>query len=195
MTAQPDTSSAPRRPLLQRLAENWWMFLFRGIAAIVFGFLAFAWPGLTILTLALLWGAYALVDGAFALWAAIAAKQAGSEPRWWLAIVGALGVVAGLAALIFPAAAAGALVLVIAAWAIATGIAQIWGAIRLRKELEKEWLLMLAGGISVAFGVLVFLQPVSGALAIVWIIGTFAILIGCNHIAFAVSLKRLRAEA
>src|ERR1700720_1635618 len=82
--------------LLRVLAENWWLLLLRGIAAIAFGILAFAWPGLTLLTLTLLWGAYALSDGIFALWAALTGKGGEMAPRWWLGVVGVAGVLAGL---------------------------------------------------------------------------------------------------
>ena len=88
------------RPLLRALAENWWLILLRGIAALIFGILAFVWPGITVASLVLLWGAYAIADGIFALWAAMAGKGAGAGPRWWLAIVGILGIVAGLIAFV-----------------------------------------------------------------------------------------------
>jgi uncharacterized membrane protein HdeD (DUF308 family) len=187
-------STAPadlaERPLLRSLAENWWLILLRGIAALIFGILAFVWPGITIASLVLLWGIYAVADGIFALGAAIAGKGAGAGARWWLAIVGVLGIVAGIIAFVAPALTAGVLLLMIAAWAIVTGILEIIGAIALRKEIDNEWLLILAGVLSIVFGVLLFRQPAAGALAVVWMIGAFAIVFGADHIALAFKLRK-----
>jgi uncharacterized membrane protein HdeD (DUF308 family) len=181
------------RPLLRALADNWWLILLRGIAAVIFGILAFVWPGITIASLVLLWGAYAIADGIFALWAALSGGGAGPGTRWWLAIVGILGIAAGIIAFVWPVLTAGVLLLMIAAWAIVTGIMEIIGAIALRKEIEGEWWLILAGILSVLFGLLMFMQPAAGALAVVWMIGAFAILFGVDHIALALRLKKHRA--
>ncbi len=139
--------------MVRALAKNWWLLLLRGIAAIIFGVLAFAWPGLTLLTLILFYGAFALVDG-----------------------------VPGLSALV--------LLFFIAGWAIATGVLQIIGAIQLRKEIDNEWLLILGGVISVLFGVGMMLAPGAGALALVWVIGTYAVIIGVVFVALALRLKK-----
>ena len=102
-----DTQANPAgRPLLRSLADNWWLLLLRGIAAVAFGVLAFIWPGITLLSLTILWGAYALSDGILALWAAISGRGAGAGTRWWLAAVGALGILAGMIALARPENAA-----------------------------------------------------------------------------------------
>src|SRR5262245_26732491 len=119
---QPRSTLAPPL-LLQALAKNWWLLLLRGIAAIVFGILAFVWPGITLLTLVLLYGAFALVDGVCSVVAAIMGGVPGS--RWWLAIVGICGVVAGLLALAWPGLTAFLLLIFIAAWAIVVGIFEI----------------------------------------------------------------------
>ena len=104
--------------LVHALAKNWWLLLLRGIAAIIFGLLAFAWPGLTLLTLILFYGAFALVDGVLAVIAAITGGAPGS--RWWLAIVGLLGIAAGLVTFLTPGLTALVLLFFIAAWAIAS---------------------------------------------------------------------------
>jgi uncharacterized membrane protein HdeD (DUF308 family) len=181
--------------LLRALADNWWLLLLRGIAAIAFGILAFMWPVLTLLTLIFLWGAYAVVDGVLALWGAIAGPKGYMGSRLWLAIVGIAGVLAGLLAFAWPGVTALVLLLFIAIWAIIIGVMQIWGAIQLRKEIEGEWLLILSGLLSVAFGVLLLVQPGAGALAVVWIIGWYAILAGCLYIALAFRLKKLKHPA
>jgi uncharacterized membrane protein HdeD (DUF308 family) len=156
--------------MVHALAKNWWLLLLRGVAAIIFGVLAFAWPGVTLLTLILFYGAFALADGVLAIIAAITGGAPG--PRWWLAIV-------ALVLLFF-----------IAGWAIATGVFQIIGAIQLRKEIDNEWLLILGGIISVLFGIGVMVAPGAGALALIWVIGTYAIIIGVLYVALAFRLKK-----
>ncbi len=163
--------------------------------AIAFGALAFLWPGLTLLTLIFLWGFYAISDGVLALWAAIAGKGGEIAPRWWLAVVGIAGILAGLLTFVWPGMTALVLLMFIASWAIVIGVLQIWGAIRLRKEIEGEWLLGLSGLLSVAFGIIMFAQPGAGALAVVWLIGWFAILAGCIYIALAFQLKKHKRSA
>lgn len=180
---------------LRELAENWWLLLLRGIAAIAFGFLAFLWPGLTLLTLVFMWGIYAIADGILALWAAIASKGGEIAPRWWLAVVGIAGILAGALAFVWPGMTALVLLMFIASWAIVIGLLQIWGAIRLRKEIEGEWLLALSGVLSLAFGAIMFAQPGAGALAVVWLIGWFAILAGCVYIGLAFQLKKHKRPA
>ena len=156
---------------------NWWALLLRGIAAIVFGILAFFWPGVTLLSLVFVFGAYAIVDGIFALIAGFR-TPAGGARWWWLLLVGVVSLVAGILAFGMPGVTAFTLVLLIAAWAIVSGIFEIVAAIQLRKEIEGEWLLVLSGVASVAFGVLIMINPSAGALAVVWIIGSYAIIYG-----------------
>jgi uncharacterized membrane protein HdeD (DUF308 family) len=171
-----------------------WLLLLRRVASIMFGVLAFIWPGLTLVALIFLWGAYAIVDGVIALWAAISGRGAEIAPRWWLAIVGIVGLLAGLAAFASPGLTALVLLMFIAGWAIVIGVLEIWGAIQLRKEIEGEWWLILSGLLSIAFGVLLIAWPGSGALALVWVIASFAILHGCTLIALAFRLKQFRPE-
>ena len=173
--------------LLHNLAKNWWALALRGVAAIVFGILAFAWPGITILSLVMLYGAYALVDGVFSIFAAIGGGT--PAPRWWLAVVGILGVLAGLIAFANPVLVGLYLLWFIGAWAIVSGVMEIIGAIRLRKEIDNEWMLILHGVISVLFGIMLFAWPVTSALALIWVIGAYAIAAGVIMIALAFRLK------
>lgn len=177
--------------VLHGLAKNWWLLLLRGIASIVFGVLAFAWPGITVISLVIVYGAYALVDGLFSLYAAISGGN-GAAPRWWLAVVGVAGVLAGIISFAMPALVALWLLLLIGAWAIVSGIFEIVGAIRLRKEIDNEWMLILHGAISVIFGVLLMVMPVPGALAMIWVIGAYAIAAG---VILSVLAFRLRKHA
>jgi uncharacterized membrane protein HdeD (DUF308 family) len=190
MTIMQSTTSVTLsdRPVLHALAKNWWLLLLRGIAAVVFGALAFAWPGLTLLTLILLYGAFALTDGVIAIITAIT----GNAPagRWWLAIVGVLGIAVGAFTFMLPGMTALILLFTMAGWAVAIGILQIIGAIRLRKEIDNEWLLILSGVISVLFGLGVMLYPGAGALALVWVVGTYAIIAGVLYIGLAIRLKK-----
>ena len=182
------TPTSPERPILHGLGRHWWLILLRGICAILFGVLAFVWPGLTLLTLILLYGAFMLVDGVLALAAAI--MGGAPAPRWWLALAGLFSVAAGLLAFLWPGITALVLLYFIAGWAIASGVMQIVGAIRLRKEIDNEWFLVAAGVLSVLFGILLFLQPGAGALASIFVIGAFAIAYGVAMVLFSLRLRR-----
>jgi uncharacterized membrane protein HdeD (DUF308 family) len=166
-----------RAAVVIEMARWWWSFILRGVLAIAFGVMAFAWPGLTIDVLILLFGAWMLVDGVFNIFAVILGRE--RVRSWWLGILeGIAGIVAGLIALVLPDVAAGALLLLISAWAIVTGVIEIVSAIRLREQITGEVWLALAGVASIAFGLLLFLFPVTGALTILWLIGGYAIAFG-----------------
>ena len=175
--------------LLQTLGRNWWLVLLRGIAAIVFGLLAWAWPGVTLVTLVLFWGAYALVDGVAALIGGWKTKD-GGKPMWTVVLVGIVGILAGIFTFLRPGVTAFALLILIAVWAIVQGVLEISAAIRLRKEIQNEWLLILSGVLSVAFGVLMILNPGAGAIAVLWLIGAFAVAYGALLVFLSFKLKR-----
>src|SRR4051812_29572050 len=156
-------------------SRHWWVFALRGIAAILFGILAFAWPGMTLTILVLLWGAYALVDGVLALVSAFRARQ---DQRWSLLFEGVVGIAAGIVTLIWPGLTALVLLYIIAAWALITGVFELIAAFRLRRVIRDEWWLVLGGVASVAFGVLMLVMPAAGALALVWLIAAYAIVFG-----------------
>lgn len=177
------------RPLLRHMAEYWWLILLRGIAAVAFGLLALFMPGIAGLSLVLLWGVYTLADGILSLVAGIVGNGATTGSRWWLALTGLLGIAAGLIAFFAPGLTATVLLIFIAVWSIAIGVMAIIGAIKLRKEIEGEWLLILSGAIAIIFGLLMFTRPASAALAVVWMIATFAIIFGIDLILLAFKLK------
>jgi uncharacterized membrane protein HdeD (DUF308 family) len=159
------------------LSSRWWMLLVRGFAAIAFGIVALVSPGISLLALVLLWGAYALTDGVFSLSLAYRTGRAGG--RWgWLLFEGLLGILAAAAAVFWPGITALVFLGVIAFWAIFTGIAEIIAAVELRRAIRGEWLLAVAGVLSVAFGVLMFAYPSAGALAVLAVIGVYSILFG-----------------
>lgn len=177
------------RPTLDALARNWGWVMARGFFAIIFGFLTFAWPGLTLLTLVVFYGAFAFVDGIAALVAAV--TKGAPAPRWWLALVGVIGIAAGLVTLLYPGITGIILLYFIAFWAIAMGIFQIVGGIAMRKEIEGEWMLILSGIISVLFGAVMIAYPVAGALSVAYLIGSFAIINGVILIAFSLRLRNM----
>jgi uncharacterized membrane protein HdeD (DUF308 family) len=174
--------------LVHALAKNWWILLLRGIAAILFGVLALAWPGLTLVTLIQVYGVFTLVDGLLSIAAAITGGA--PAPRWWLAVVGLVGIATGILMFVMPGLTALVLLYFIAGWAIATGVFQVIGAINLRKEIDNEWFLILGGIVSVAFGVGVMMAPGAGALALLWVIGMYAVFMGVMFIALAFRLKK-----
>ena len=179
--------------MLASMTRNWWLVALRGVLAIIFGVLAFVWPGTTLAALVLLFGAYALVDGVFALAAGIVGPGGGTL-RVALVLGGIAGIAAGILTFFWPDLTALTLLYFIAAWAIVIGIAQIVSAIQLRKMIDNEWLLIIGGILSVAFGVLTIVYPNSGALSIIWLIGTYAILYGFLLLGLAFRLRGMLAR-
>jgi uncharacterized membrane protein HdeD (DUF308 family) len=170
------------------LARNWWALLIRGIAAVIFGILAFTMPGATLLVIGILFGAYAFVDGVFAIVAAIRAAQA--HERWWpFVLEGIVGLAIAAITVYDVGITLLALYLTIAAWAFITGILEIAAAIQLRKTIANEWLLILAGLCSILFGVLMIWHPAAAALAIIYIIAAYACVFGIIMIALAFRLR------
>jgi uncharacterized membrane protein HdeD (DUF308 family) len=181
--------------MTDRLSENWVGIAVRGVVAIVFGILAFAWPGLTLLALVLLFGAYAFVDGVSSI--VTGARGGDGRGRDWLMILGGIaGVAAGVIAVGWPGISSLALLMVIAAWAVVTGAFEVAAAYRLRHEIRGAWLLLLDGIVSILFGALLVISPGTGALAVVWLIGAYAIVSGVLLLVLAVRLRdRVRTRA
>ena len=179
--------------MLEHLGRNWGWIVLRGVAAVLFGVLAFVLPGITLAVLVIVWGAYALADGILSLIAAYRVRDQG-KPFWSLVIVGLLGIAAGIVTFIWPGMTALLLLIFIAAWAIVMGIFQIIAAIRLRKEIQNEWLLGLSGVLSVLFGIIMFVQPGAGAIAVIWVIAAYAIVFGVLLIWLGLRLKK-RSES
>lgn len=174
--------------MVHALAKNWWLILLRGICAVIFGLLTFAWPGVTLAILVLFYGGFAFADGVLALIAAITGGN--KTPRWWLAMVGLLGIAVGIVTLMMPGMTALVLLYFIAFWAITIGSMQIAGAIRLRKEIDNEWMLIASGIISVLFGLILIVSPGAGALGLLFVIGVYAVIHGIVLITLAMRLRR-----
>lgn len=172
------------------LTRNWWLVVLRGVLAILFGIAAFIWPSLTLAALVILFGAYAFVDGIFAIGSGISGALSGSS-RWWLVLGGIAGVIVGLITFFYPGITAVTLLYFIGAWAIVTGVFQVIGAIELRQVIKDEWLLIFSGVLSVIFGVLVFVYPQATALSIIWLIAAYAVIFGIATVALGFRVKSL----
>ncbi|MEA2641156.1 MAG: hypothetical protein QOF51_2550, partial [Chloroflexota bacterium] len=156
-----------------------------------FGLAMFVWPGISLFVLVIMFGAYALVDGAFAVFSAIRASH--ENNRWWTVLLeGLVGIVVGVLTFIWPAITALALLYLIAAWALITGVLEIVAAVRLRRMITNEWLLGLAGALSIVFAIALVANPAAGALALVWLIGAYALVFGVLLIGLGFRLRELR---
>jgi uncharacterized membrane protein HdeD (DUF308 family) len=174
------------------MLRNWWAVVLRGVLAVVFAIITFVSPGISLAALVIVFGAYAFVDGVMTLVSAFrrrgAVAQAVEPPRWLLILEGLVGIGAGLITWFWPMITALALVYIVAAWALVSGGLKIATAIQLRKVISHEWLLALAGLATIALGVLLFIMPGSGALALVLWIGAYALLFGITLIALGFRL-------
>ena len=180
--------------VLAELARNWWVFVLRGIIAILFGILAFVRPGITLEALVLLFAFWALFDGILAFIGAVGAAEA-HEPWWPLVLIGLLGIAAGVLTLRWPGITALALLFVIAYWSIFRGILEIAAAVRLRHLIPGEWWLVIGGLASIAFGVLLVIYPGAGLLTVVWLIGIYAVIFGIASLLLGFRLRRLAEVA
>jgi uncharacterized membrane protein HdeD (DUF308 family) len=183
--------------MLETLTRYWWIVALRGAAAVLFGLMALVWPGITLFALVLLFGAYAVVDGGFTLVAALGRQgqvEATGGSRALLIAQGIAGILIGVLAFVWPGITALALLWVIAAWAVVTGVLEIAAAVRLRRELRREWLLALSGTLSVLFGILLVGWPAAGALTLVVLIGVAAIVFGAALLALGLRLRRKGRE-
>jgi uncharacterized membrane protein HdeD (DUF308 family) len=174
--------------MVDRMSRDWWIIALQGVAAVVFGVLALVSPGITLLALVYLFAAYALVDGVLALIRGLR-RGGGRGPDWWQLIHGIVGIAAGVIAFAVPDITAYALLLVIAAWAIVSGGIELVAAYQLRDVIRREWLLALDGILAILFGVLLVAFPSAGALALVWLIGAFAIVSGVILLTAAFRLR------
>ncbi len=178
--------------MIESLKRHWWVPVIRGIAAIVFGIIAFAYPGLTVATLVLFFGAWVLIDGIFRVVGAIGHRA--SDPDWgWHIVIGIVGIIVGLLTFHAPQITALALVIYIAAWALMIGASEIALAVKLRREIKGEWFLILMGLASIVFAVLLLWNPIAGAAAVIWLIAWYAVVLGVLAIFFGFRLRSLPA--
>ena len=175
--------------LLETFKKHWWVPVLRGVAAIIFGIIAFTHPVMAAATLVLFFGAWVLIDGIFRIVGAIRDR---SDSDWgWQLVIGILGVMVGLLTFHAPGITALALVIYIAAWALMIGATEIALAIKMRREIKGEWFLILMGLASIIFAGLLLWNPIAGAAALIWIIAWYAVIIGVLAIIFGFRLRSL----
>jgi uncharacterized membrane protein HdeD (DUF308 family) len=173
----------------ETLLRSWWLLGLRGAIAVLFGLAAVAWPAITLLTLAALFTAFALLAGAVWIFGAVRHRKA--DQRWWvMLLLGLFSVVAGVVAALHPALTTVALILLIGANALVSGVLDIVVALRVRKYMKGELLLILSGIASIAFGLIVLLFPTgAGALALAWMTGFYALFTGLLLLALALQVR------
>jgi uncharacterized membrane protein HdeD (DUF308 family) len=171
--------------------DHWWVFVVRGLLVIAFGLLTLLWPAITVLVLIALFATFCVLDGVTSIISAVQRKDWG-----WQFFGGILSIVVGFLAIMWPASAGFALIILIAAWAIMRGVLDISAAISLRRELNKqlEWMLIISGIVSILFGLLVALWPVAGILAIIGMIAGFSVFLGVTLIAAGLRQRSLRTK-
>ena len=180
--------------MLGLVARDWWVFAIRGIAALVFGILAFIWPETTLTVLVLLFGAYVLVDGVSLLVALVRGDKLARRHGWAVAIMGVLGIVAGVVTFVAPGLTALALLYLVAFWAITTGTFQAIAAIQLRREIDNEFWMALGGVASIVFGVLLVASPGDGLISLVWLVGLWSVVFGVSSLGLAYRLHGIDAD-
>lgn len=176
------------------LAKYWWTFVLRGILAILFGITAWVWPGLTLTTLLWLTGIWLVIDGIFAIIAAIVNRKV-VDRLWPLILIGLAGVGFGIFIVAFPGFTLVWLIVTIGLYAIVSGIFGIFHAIKLRDEIDNEWSMGLFGLISIIFGIIMIAFPGAGAIALIWVIALYAIAIGVTAIIFGLRIRGKGADA
>src|SRR5438132_10910670 len=180
--------------LIETLKRHWWVPVLRGIAAVLFGIMAFVYPGLTVAVLVLLFGAWILVDGVFRVIGAIG--YSASDKEWGFDLIsGIIGIIIGFLTFHAPRITALALIIYIAAWALMIGATEIALAIKLRREIKGEWFLILMGLLSIVFAVMLLWNPAVGAAALIWIMAWYAVILGVLGLIFGFRLRSLSTFA
>jgi uncharacterized membrane protein HdeD (DUF308 family) len=175
------------------LARVWWAFVLRGILGIAFGIVVLIIPALGLIAVLALFAAWAIIGGAMQL---VSAWRQRGQQSWWVGMIeGLAGIAAGVIAVVWPDITALALLFLVAAWAIVSGVLQIWMAIRLREQIRGELLLGVAGLVAVIFGLVLLINPGAGLLSVLWLVGVFAIAIGATFFLLGLRLRRIHTRA
>lgn len=175
------------------VSRIWWAIALRGVLAILFGIVALFYTGSTLLALVYVFGVFAVLNGVFAIVAAVRAGEA--HQRWgWLIVAGVVGVAAGVVSFVWPGITALAVVFLVAAWAIISGVAEIGFALSFPDTLAHPWLAALSGAISVLYGIVLAVWPRSGAVALTWLLGIYAIAYGASLLYYAYRMQALRSN-
>lgn len=176
--------------MLKTLAENWWVVFLRGLFAVIMGILAIMMPGITLVSLLMVYGVFTIADGITAIWIGVAARH-GQRIWWEMVATGALAILAGLTVSLWPGITAMIFVVMIGVFAMFRGVFEIIAAIQLRKVIDDEWMLVLSGVVSLLFGGMLVARPGEGAIAMVLLIGAFMVAIGAMTIGLAMRLRHL----
>jgi len=179
--------------MLGLVSRDWWVFAIRGVAAVVFGILAFIWPETTLTVLVILFGAYVLVDGVALLVALVRGDAVARRHAWAVGVIGVLGIVAGVVTFAWPGLTAMSLLYLVAFWALATGSFQLIAAVALRHELDGEFWMAAGGVASMVFGVLLVAFPGAGLISLVWLVGIWAVVFGASSLGLAYRLHEIDA--
>jgi uncharacterized membrane protein HdeD (DUF308 family) len=180
--------------MLDVIRKEWHLAMLRGLAALTFGVLTLVWPGLTLWVLVVMFGAFVLVDGVFTLIDVFQNHAAAQPHRGWRIFDGIISILAGVVTFVWPAITALALLFLIAAWAIISGVVRLWLAIRLRGEIPHAWLFGLGAAVSIAFGILLAITPGTGALVITWLIGWFAVVFAAIFFTYGWRLRGIERQ-
>ena len=178
--------------MIKALTKNWWVFVVRGLIAILFGILALIWPELTLIVLVWSFGAFVFVDGLFSVYSGLSRHK--EYDRWWVILIeGIFGIAFGVLAFIWPSITGLVLLAIIVAWALVTGLFEIIAAVQLRRAIENEWLLAFSGVLSILLGIAMLVWPGASAVALAWLIGVYAIVFGITLIALGFRLRKFRS--
>lgn len=180
-----------RADLRRGIAARWWTFLVRGLLSVAFGLAALVWPDVTLLVLLTIFAAFALVDGVISVMFGLTGRE---KVRWWMVLWGLVGVAAGVIVFLQPGIGAVAFVYLIAAWAIITGSLELAAALAWRREIRNEWVLAVAGVLSILVGAVMAVFPGDGAVALVWLIGAHAVVLGVLLVIVAFRIRELRGH-
>ena len=179
-------------PLFGALKQHWWALLFRGVVAILFGAVCFLYTAATLAVLVYVIGAFFIIDGVIMVVGALRSSSASNPREWWMLLLGGIaGVAAGVLTFVWPGITALTLALLVAAWALVTGILELATAIRLRKVLPNEWLWVVNGVLSIVLGIAIAVYPGAGLVSLVWLLGIYAILAGIAMLALAFRFRAL----
>jgi uncharacterized membrane protein HdeD (DUF308 family) len=189
MDATTTATAAVTDRITEALSQRWWVLLLRGLIAILFAAMIWLQPTVTLQALIILFGAFAMADGILGVWSALASRK--ERDHWWVLMLwGLVGIGIGCITFAAPGVTALALLFYIAIWAIVTGLLEIITAVKLRKEIEGEWALGLAGLIGVIFGVLLIVHPAAGVLAVLWLIAAYSLIFGALMVILAFRIRR-----
>jgi uncharacterized membrane protein HdeD (DUF308 family) len=176
--------------MLSNISRRWWVLLLRGILAIALGIVAMVWPGITLVALVYVFGTFSLIDGVLALVIGFRGESDGTV--WWtMVVLGLIAIAAGIIAFVYPITALVALLAIVAAAAILRGVLEIVAAVRLRKEIDDEWVLGLSGVLSILFGALILYRPDAGLIAMALLIGAYMLAIGVLAVALSLRLRKM----